>query len=98
MGVCQFWVTTQLREPGSDFSENGFHNIISRTESGGLPWIWTGMFGYVGLSFVGSFPYGEGGGKDPKTGVVFAALNVPDLFFVWVGFKKFSSNTGILNP
>lgn len=36
--------------------------------------------------------------QDPTTGVVFAALNVPDLFFIWVRFKKCSSNTGILNP
>jgi hypothetical protein len=36
--------------------------------------------------------------QDSETGVGFAALNVPDLFFVWVGFKERSSNTGILNP
>jgi hypothetical protein len=36
--------------------------------------------------------------QDPKTGVIFAALNVPDLLFIWVRFKKCSSNTGILNP
>jgi hypothetical protein len=35
--------------------------------------------------------------QDPKTGVVFAAVNVPDLFFIWVRFKRCSSNTGILN-
>ena len=36
--------------------------------------------------------------QDTKTGVVFAALNVPDLFFVWVGFEECSLNTEILNP
>jgi hypothetical protein len=37
-GLCQFGMT-QLREPGPNFVEDGFHNIISRTERGGLPWI-----------------------------------------------------------
>lgn len=59
MGLCQFGMTTQLRDPSSYCVEDVFYNIISRTERGGLPWVWIGMFGYIWPSFVGCFTSGE---------------------------------------
>ena len=101
LGLCQCWATTQLREPGSDFFfflkmdvTTLFHVQKGAACLGFEP----GCSVTLDFRSLISACLAKDKTQDPKTGVVFAALNIPDLFFICVKFNKCSSNTGILNP